>query len=90
MTSLTLCKTPSVFPTFLNVGVWLYIISPNLHKLRLSTGILNVALGWTSNFSQLMKDIKKKTEFSRSGPALSEIVDQSMLFTHLYLMQEGK
>ena len=37
----------------------------------------------------MMKEIKK-LEFSRLGPAWYSLVDQSMLFTHLRLMQGEK
>ena len=44
-------------------------------------------LAGLSNFSQLMKEIKK-LEFSRLG--LACLFDQYMLFTHSYLMQGEK
>ena len=49
---------------------------------RLKAGILNVALSW-------IDERDKKLEFSRLGPfwVIDSLVDQSMLFPQLYLMQ---
>ena len=38
----------------------------------------------------MVKEIKKTPEFSRLGLAWEDTVGQSMLFTHLYLMQGEK
>ena len=53
-----------VSPSIFNVGIRLYIISPNLKRLK--TGILNVALG--RDFQFFPNDERdKKLEFSRLG-----------------------
>ena len=49
----------SVFQLFFNVGVRLYIISPQFTQ-GLKTGILNVAVGWALQFSPINEKDKKK------------------------------
>ena len=72
---------------FSNVGVTPYLhFPPNLHKDR-KLGYLNVALGWTFQFFPI-DERYKKLEFSRI--LRDNLVDQSMLFTHLYLTQGEK
>ena len=61
-----LMQIPSVFPTFLNCGVSFYMHYFSQFTQRLTTVILNVALGWTFQFSHDEKD--KKLKFSRLRP----------------------
>ena len=57
---------------------------------RLTTGILNVALGWTFQFFHDERDKKTRVFQIRSCLVTDSLVDQSMLFTHLYFMQGEK
>ena len=45
---------------------------------------------WTGLFNFPHDERDKKLEFYRLGPAWYSLVDQSMLFTHLRLMQGEK
>ena len=58
----------------------------------MKTGILNVALDWDFQFLPI-DERDKKLEFSRLGSVClirDSLVDQSMLFANLYLIQGEK